>query len=413
MRDGVVYGQLGRMAQARELSRPAKGSRRARFARQAQRRGMVCARRAVELEAEITALAGSLRTQKARLLALVGEYDALDGWVSSGAISCAHWLATLLDVELCTAREHVRVARALRDLPETAARVATGELSYAKAREVTRIATAATETEVLALAAATSAGTLARTLTNWQLHRAPAGLAARQRAARSCTYHVEADGTITMRLRLTPDAMAAIRAVVDRAAHDGLRTARPVDAGPRTLVQTRADAAAELLAAGSGMAGTSNEGVAKTEVGAPDSGDAPAGASLRAARPAPVEVVLHRRIDRAEIDGVVLAPETAARLSCDAAIRVMLHRPDGSPADLGRRQRLVSPRLRRLVLERDEHCRHPGCTATDFLELHHVVAWEDGGPTDLANLEARCEHHHAYVHEHHPGGAERPDDLAS
>ncbi len=387
MHQEMVYGQLGRLAEARALVRPAKSSMRARFARQVQRRGMVCARRAVELEAEIVALAGSLRTQKARLLALVGEYDALDGWVSGGAVSCAHWLAALLDVELSTAREHVRVARALRDLPQTAAQVASGALSYAKAREVTRVATADTEVEVLALAAGETAGTLARTLTNWQTRHAPDGLAARQRAARSCTFHMEADGTFTMRLRLTPEVAAEVRQRLDRGAVNRMRTPQPVDAEPLTLVQARADAAAAVLRA-----------PARTAL------DAPAGAS-----PAPVEVVLHRRVDRAEIDGVVLAPETAARLCCDAAVRVMLHHPDGSPADLGRRQRLVSPKLRRLLGERDQHCRHPGCTSTDFLEVHHLIPWEHGGCTDLDNLELRCEHHHAHVHDHpHPWERRQP-----
>jgi predicted restriction endonuclease len=55
--------------------------------------------------------------------------------------------------------------------------------------------------------------------------------------------------------------------------------------------------------------------------------------------------------------------------------------------------------LRRLVEERDRHCTHPGCTATEFLDIHHVIPWEHGGPTDLANLALLCGHHHRWLHD--------------
>jgi hypothetical protein len=86
----------------------------------------------VEVEAEICALAGSLALARARLLRLVGRFDAAEGWVATGAISCAHWLADLLDIEVSTAREQVRVARALRGLPLIRARFDAGVLSYAR-----------------------------------------------------------------------------------------------------------------------------------------------------------------------------------------------------------------------------------------------------------------------------------------
>jgi len=354
-----------------------------------QRIGMDSTRRAIALETEIAALAGSLRAQKARFLQLVGEYDALGGWIASGAISCAHWLADLLDIELSTAREQVRVARALRELPATADAVAAGALSYAKAREITRVATVDTEVELLALAEHAPAGALAQQLANWQTRREPEQLSARQWAARSCTFHQETDGTVTIRLRLPPEVAAQVRVELDAAA---VTPPRNVDSEAQTPTQARADAAVACIT-----------GHAK-----PFGGDAPADASLRTpmrTSPAPIEVVLHRRIDYAEIGGVILAPATASRLGCDAAIRVMLHHPDGSPADVGRRHRLVTPRLRRLVEERDRHCTYPGCAATAFLDVHHVIPWEDGGPTNLANLTLLCGYHHRRHHDDAPAGA--------
>ena len=57
-----------------------------------------------------------------------------------------------------------------------------------------------------------------------------------------------------------------------------------------------------------------------------------------------------------------------------------------------------------LVYERaGGQCEHPGCTARHFLEVHHVIHWEDGGRTDLANLRLYCSGHHRHEHER-PGG---------
>ncbi|MFZ4586002.1 MAG: DUF222 domain-containing protein [Acidimicrobiia bacterium] len=147
-----------------------------------ERQGMEHMRRTVAIEVEIAGLVGSLRDQKARLLELVGEYDALGGWMSSGAMSCAHWLANLCDIELSTAREQVRVARALRRLPAAAAAVASGELSYAKARELTRVATPETEEELLRLVADAPAGAFRTRLAS----ASDASLAPRQPVGLEC-----------------------------------------------------------------------------------------------------------------------------------------------------------------------------------------------------------------------------------
>jgi len=68
--------------------------------------------------------------------------------------------------------------------------------------------------------------------------------------------------------------------------------------------------------------------------------------------------------------------------------------------DLGRRARTVSAAQRRAVVLRDEHCVHPGCRApADWCDVHHLVEWEHGGVTDLANLVLLCRRHHVVVHE--------------
>ena len=76
--------------------------------------------------------------------------------------SCAQWLSWKCQLSSGTAREHVRVARALRDLPVIRARFAAGRLSYAKVRALTRIATPATEAGLAELAGPMTANQLER-----------------------------------------------------------------------------------------------------------------------------------------------------------------------------------------------------------------------------------------------------------
>ncbi len=93
---------------------------------------------------EIAALAAHLEAATARLLDLIREFDEREGW-NHGFRSCAHWLAWRASMDLGAARERVRVARALPLLPRVAEAFARGELSYAKVRALTRVATPDTE----------------------------------------------------------------------------------------------------------------------------------------------------------------------------------------------------------------------------------------------------------------------------
>jgi hypothetical protein len=108
----------------------------------------------LELLAErICELAGHLAAATGSFLAMVGEFDRHRGWAVSGVRSCAHWLSWRAGIGLVAAREQVRVARALENLPLIAAELAAGRLSYSKVRAMTRIATPATEADLVAMAA--------------------------------------------------------------------------------------------------------------------------------------------------------------------------------------------------------------------------------------------------------------------
>jgi hypothetical protein len=104
------------------------------------------------LESEICALAAHLAAATCRWLLLIAEFEAREGWAEWGVSSCAHWLSWRCGIGMTAAREHVRVARALRGLPLVQDEFASGALSYSKVRALTRVASEKTEAQLVELA---------------------------------------------------------------------------------------------------------------------------------------------------------------------------------------------------------------------------------------------------------------------
>src|SRR6266571_5973211 len=117
---------------------------------------------------EIAELSAHLDAATARLLDLIREFDARGGW-GNGFRSCAAWLAWRVGLAPGAAREHVRVARALGTLRLLAQALARGELSYAKVRALTRVATPETEERLLAVAKTGTAAHVERIVRGWRL----------------------------------------------------------------------------------------------------------------------------------------------------------------------------------------------------------------------------------------------------
>jgi hypothetical protein len=89
---------------------------------------------------------------------------------------------------------------------------------------------------------------------------------------------------------------------------------------------------------------------------------------------------------------------TARRLMCDGQVMPIFTR-GGAPLDVGRGSRVVPWSLRAFIIARDEHCIWPHCTMpARWCDVHHLVHWADGGPTDKANLGLVCPHHHKAAH---------------
>ena len=104
------------------------------------------------IESEITELAGHINAATCRWLCLVAELDRREGWATWGAKSCAHWLSWRCSVTPNAAREQVRVARRLSELPAVRGAFASGELSFSKVRALTRVATEDNEEELVGIA---------------------------------------------------------------------------------------------------------------------------------------------------------------------------------------------------------------------------------------------------------------------
>ncbi len=95
--------------------------------------------------------------------------------------------------------------------------------------------------------------------------------------------------------------------------------------------------------------------------------------------------------------GPLLTDSERRYLTCDATCEVWFQR-DGQVIGAGRTTRLINRRLRRALEHRHPTCAVPGCGATRGLHAHHIRHWEDGGPTELANLVLLCPYHHRLHH---------------
>jgi hypothetical protein len=104
------------------------------------------------LEAKITELWGHLNAATHRFLMLIAEFDREKAFERHGLINTAQWLNWQCGIGPVAAREKVRVARALEQLPEIADAFGKGEISYSKVRAMTRVATPANESVLVHVA---------------------------------------------------------------------------------------------------------------------------------------------------------------------------------------------------------------------------------------------------------------------
>jgi len=335
---------------------------------------------------EIAELSAHLDAATARLLDLIREFDAREGW-NTGFRSCAAWLAWRASLDLGAARERVRVARALGTLPCLAQALASGELSYAKVRALTRVAKPETEERLLAFGKAGTAAHVERLVRGWRRvdRKAEAQEATRRHASRALHVYQDEDGMVVVRGRLEPEAGALLVQALTAAREAVYQKAdENVSAETPSMLHQQADALALLAET------ALHHGI---DPGAPGERyqvvvhvDAP----VLADPEQPGQSVLE--------GGTHVSAETSQRLACDASRVVMRHDPDGRVVEVAARTRTIPPALRRALHHRDRGCRFPGC-GVRFGQGHHIRHWAHGGPTTLSNLALLCRRHHRAVHE--------------
>lgn len=103
------------------------------------------------------------------------------------------------------------------------------------------------------------------------------------------------------------------------------------------------------------------------------------------------------------------------RLTCDGVLQPVWE-TEGHPVNVGRAQRIVPRRTRRLIEARDKGCRFPGCgTSGGHVEVHHIRHWRDDGLTNTSELVCLCSYHHDAHHRGEfgiKGNANELDGLA-
>ncbi len=380
------------------------------------------------LETQICELAGHLAAATCRFLVLLGDFDARRGWAEWDLPSCSAWLSWKCQLASGTAREHVRVARAMRALPAITAEFTAGRMSYAKVRALSRIATPENDADLAEIAGPMTASQVERfARAHRQVSQADDDAAYAERRVR---WHLEDDGSLAMSVRLPPAEGAVVLQALRAAARD-LEYPHDVPA------ETPAGATApdqKGTAARMGTPVADDQPVARTSLAdalVDIAGAFLAGKIASASNPDIYQVIVHVGQDvltgyadvpaetpaaddpdadarsighpahprRCHIeDGPAISPATVRRMACQAALSWMLHDHDGSLLDVGRRHRRPTAAQRRAVRERDRgRCQFPGCQSRRT-DIHHILFWSRGGLTNLINMMLLCEAHHVIVH---------------
>ncbi len=375
-----------------------------------------------DLEDQITKLAAHIHAANYRLLTLIRRFDESAGWSGPGLRSCAHWLNWKCGISMNAAREKVRVAHSLGDLPKISGSFSKGEISYSKVRAMTRVATPENEEFLLMIALHGTASHVERAVRQFRRAKRNEALDAEneRHERRQVIWRMDEDGSVVLHARFAPEQGERIMKAVDAAMDEIEAEQENVSAEtspepdidkpmPCPVEQRRADALERMADAFlSGEGGTVSGGDrcmvhVHTDV-----------ETLRADGEG-AESTLER--------GGNVSAETSRRLACDCGVvhwvegKEHANSGGGGPGvvrrgfypdlpglgadvlNVGRKTRSIPPAIRRALRHRDGGCRFPGCTAHKYVDAHHVVHWADGGETKLDNLVTLCRHHHRAVHE--------------
>ena len=341
-----------------------------------------------ELGSWLVAEACGACSWEAGWLAALVRFDRAKQWATDGALSCADWLIGRVRLARSTAFEKLRVAHELARRPVVAEAFAAGEITYCAVREITR----ATGTDP---AIDETLVDLARTATVLDVRRAVRRvllLAEQDRepqerqSTRGVRMVANGDGTTRVHAVLSDLEAAELAAALDTLMdqNSGVSPSEQstrADGPPAALADwqdrpwhhRRADALMDLVRAHT--------------------------ARLCGADRYLVHVVMTATGGAELLGGEPLDPATAARIRCDCSTVTHWVTETGEPLHLGRKQRSWNLAQRRAITVRDRgRCRFPNCERT-HTDIHHVLPWEHGGPTDVTNGILLCPHHHTLIHD--------------
>lgn len=338
---------------------------------------------------ELAELAGQRNAIDGRIVEIVAEMDR-DGLCGmTGARSIAALVAWKLGVSSVNAHAIAAVAHRIEEFPRCTQGLREGRLSLDQLGVVAASAGAGSDEHYAELAAVATVNQL-RTAVRLEPRPAPDPRPEPQRSV----IKTGGEQSTSWRITLPHDEAATfdaalqshLDALITEWKHDHDSEA---ESDPRRPMPDTADAFMRLIESGwDAEAARRPHGQRTTVV---------------------VHVDVQQRIAALHL-GPLLTDADRRYLTCDATCEVWFER-DGQVIGTGRATRTVSRRLRRALEHRHRTCAVPGCGATRGLHAHHIRHWEDGGPTELANLVLLCPYHHRL---HHRGGitiAGGADDL--
>ncbi|MED5815121.1 HNH endonuclease signature motif containing protein [Mycolicibacterium sp. 050232] len=345
------------------------------------------AQRLEALFGELAELTGQRNAIDGRIVEIVAELDRDELCGATGARSMRALVAWKTGITPRNAETVVAVARRLEEFPRCAQGMCEGRLSLDQVGVIAEKAADGSDEHYADLAAVATVEQL-RTAVKLEPRPEPKP---RIEPERSITKIVEDEYT-TWRIRL-PRLEAAKFDSALQSHHDGLiadwkrdhdtDSAGEVEGAQAPPFPDQVDAFMSLVEAGWDVEAARRPHGQHTHVAVhvnlDKDGDTPVAA-------------LHL--------GPLLTDEDRRYLLCDATCEAWFERR-GQVIGAGRTTRTISRRLRRALEHRDRCCRVPGCGATRGLHAHHIVHWEDGGPTELHNLVLVCPYHHRL---HHRGG---------
>jgi len=365
-------------------------------------------------EAAVASAAGVRNAADAALVDLVVTALAERWWEGWKIHTPVQWLMWQAGLSRRTASAVVRLARRASDLPTVMATFRRGGLSLDQAATVARYVPAEYEASVCELAVNATVNQIvaATRLYGFDADVTEQDESERRGPERSVSFGTDETDQWRASIRLPADegqiVEEALKASRDRL-HEAQRAAakETAEAEGRSATGTDADLGVENVTWADALVGMAHSVLNHDAAGAEVSSRPGVLVHLKA----PVGDAEHWRAEMHM--GPALPPSLRRYLTCDGDIAAVWH-ADGHPVQVGRSRRIVPRRIRRLVEHRDGGCRVPGCDSTLWIQVHHIVHWEDHGDTVTGNLICLCARHHR---QHHQGllgitgNADLPDGV--